>query len=97
MIRHIVLFKLRDGVTADDPRVVTAFGTLAALGPTLPTVRAWETHRCFGSRPVSHDFALISQFADEADLAAYAAHPEHQKVLVLLNEVFTLAVADFVL
>lgn len=95
MIRHIVLFKLRDGFAAGDPKPTAAFGALAALGPTLPTVRAWETHSCFGSRPVSQDFALISEFDDEAGLSAYATHPDHQKVLALLTEVATLAVADF--
>jgi hypothetical protein len=95
MIRHIVLFKLKDGLTRDDPRVTAASSALTALGPTLPPVLSWETHWCFGSRPVSHDFALICDVADEAGLAAYLTDPEHQKVAAALGEVFTLSVGDF--
>jgi hypothetical protein len=97
MIRHIVLFKLKDGLTREDPRVTAASEALAALGPTLPPVLAWETHWCFGSRPVSHDFILVCDVADEAGLKAYLTDPEHQKVAAALNEVYTLSVADFVL
>jgi hypothetical protein len=95
MIRHIVLFKLKDGLTRDDSRVRAATSALTALGPTLPPVLSWETHWCFGARPVSHDFALICDVADEAGLEAYQTDPEHQKVAADLREVFTLAVGDF--
>lgn len=97
MIRHIVLFKLKEGLTRDDPRVQAFSAALTALGPTLAPVLSWETHWCFGSRPVSHDFALICDVADEAGLAAYQADPEHRKVAADLGEVFTLSVGDFVL
>jgi hypothetical protein len=70
---------------------------LTALGPTLAPVLAWETHWCFGSRPVSHDFALVCDVADEAGLRAYLTDPEHRKVAEGLNEVYTLSVGDFVL
>jgi hypothetical protein len=97
MIRHIVLFKLKDGLTRDDPRVQAVSSALTTLGPTLAPVLSWETHWCFGSRPVSHDFALVCDVADEAGLAAYQNDAEHQKVSAELREVFTLAVGDFVL
>jgi hypothetical protein len=96
VIRHIVLFKLKEGLTRDDPRVQASSSALTALGPTLAPVLSWETHWCFGSRPVSHDFALICDVADEAGLAAYQTDPEHQKVAADLREVFTLSVGDFV-
>ena len=97
MIRHIVLFKLKDGVTREDPRVTAVSDALTALGPTLPPVLSWETHWCFGSRPASHNFALVCDVADEAGLQAYLTDPEHQKVAAGLNEVYTLSVGDFVL
>jgi len=77
MIRHIVLFKLKDGLTREDPRVQAASRALAELGPTLAPVLRWETHWCFGTRPVSNDFALICDLADEAALAAYQRDPIH--------------------
>lgn len=97
MIRHIALFKLKDGLTREDPRVQAASSALTALGPEMPTVLEWETHWCFGSRPVSHDFALVCDVADEAGLDAYLSDPEHRKVSADLLEVFTLSVADFTL
>jgi len=96
MIRHIVLFKLKDGLTREDPRVQAASHALAELGPTLAPVLRWETHWCFGTRPVSNDFALICDLADEAALAAYQSDPEHQKVVALLQEVYVFSAADFV-
>jgi len=97
MIRHIVLFKLKDGLTREDPRVTAASDALAALGPSLAPVLSWETHGCLGARPVSHDFALICDVADEAGLRAYLTDPEHQKVAAALYEVYTVSVGDFVL
>lgn len=96
MIRHIVLFKLKDGLTREDPRVQAVSAALTELGPTLGPVLHWETHWCFGSRPVSNDFALICDVADEAGLEAYQTDPEHQKVAAELREVFVLSVGDFV-
>lgn len=95
MIRHIVMFKLLDGFTREHPEVVATRRALADLGPTLPIVRAWEVRECFGERPVSHDFVLISEFDDADDLAAYAVDPDHQKVVARLDQIATPAVADF--
>lgn len=96
MIRHIVLFKLKDGLTREDPRVHAAASALAELGPTLAPVLHWETHWCFGNRPVSNDFALVCDVADEDALAAYQNDPDHQKVAAELREVFLVSAADFV-
>jgi hypothetical protein len=95
VIRHIVMMKLKDGVGRDDPGVVAAADALTALGPTLEPVRHWETHWCFGSRPVSNDFVLICDVDDEAALQAYLSDPEHRKVAAGLAEHFVLSVADF--
>jgi hypothetical protein len=95
VIRHIVMMKLKDGIGRDDPGVVAAADALTALGPTLEPVRHWETHWCFGSRPVSHDFVLICDVDDEAALQAYLSDPEHRKVAAGLAEHFVLSVADF--
>lgn len=95
MIRHIVMFKLKDGACRDDPGAVAAADALTALGPTLEVVRHWETHWCFGSRPVSNEFVLISDFADEAGLQAYQTDPEHRKVAAQLHEYFILSAADY--
>lgn len=95
MIRHIVMFKLKDGVAPDDPGAVAAADALTAFGPTLDVVRHWETHWCFGTRPVSNQFVLISDFDDEAGLQAYQVDPEHRKIAASLNDHFVLSAADY--
>jgi Stress responsive A/B Barrel Domain len=96
MIRHIVLFKLREGLSRADAQVVATREALADLGPTLPMVRAWEVRQCFGDKPASHDFILISEFDDEADLAQYAVDPDHQVVVAKLDSITAgKATADF--
>jgi hypothetical protein len=89
------MMKLKDGLGRDDPGVVAAADALTALGPALEPVRHWETHWCFGSRPVSNDFVLICDVDDEAALQAYLTDPEHRKVAAGLAEHFVLSVADF--
>jgi hypothetical protein len=96
VIRHIALFKLKQGRSREDTQAAAATETLAALGPTLPMVSSWQTSWCFGSRPVSHDFALVCDVADETGLRAYLEDPGHRKAAADMLEVFTLSVADFV-
>lgn len=96
MIRHIVLFKLNPGLTLEDAQVAATRQALTELGPTLPMVRGWEVRECFGDKPASHDFILLSEFDDRADLAAYAVDPEHLKVIAQLDQITAgKAVADF--
>ena len=96
MIRHIVLFKLHEGRSREDAQVVATREALTNLGPTLPMVRGWEVRECFGDKPASHDFILLSEFDNEADRAAYAVDPDHQVVIAQLDQITaTKAVADF--
>lgn len=78
MIHHIVLFRLKPDVTeaAKDAFVEQA---LQVLGP-IPGVRNLRVGHGLGKRAeVSHPLALIMDFDDEASLAAYQVHPEHQR------------------
>ena len=96
MIRHIVLFKLREGLSREDAEVVATREALTNLGPALPMVRAWEVRPCFGDKPTSHDFILISEFDNEADLAQYAVDPDHKAVIAKLDLITAgKATADF--
>lgn len=95
MIRHTVLFKLNEGFTREDEQVLAATEALTAYGAANPLVQSWETHWCFGERPVSHDFLLVCETADEAGLRAYLDDPQHREVAARLGRLFTLAVADY--
>ena len=42
MIRHLVLFKLNEGVRRDDPKVVEGVEAFRALEGKIPEIRFWE-------------------------------------------------------
>jgi len=94
MIRHIVLFKLFDGVTREDPRAAVAFDTLAKLGGVIPELRFWQVGWNISDRDIANDVALIADVNDAGALQRYIAHPEHQAVLPLLREVSSWVVVD---
>jgi hypothetical protein len=56
MIRHVVLFKLNEGVTPEDPSVVAAVKTFSHLGDEIPEVQSWEVGWNITDRPIAYDF-----------------------------------------
>jgi plasmid stabilization system protein ParE len=97
MIRHIVLFTLREGVAAADERVRNAFAELEGLHDKIGLIREWEVGRNFSGRPIAVDYALNSTFDSREDLDAYIGHEAHQAVVVLLKEVCTWVLCDYVI
>lgn len=95
MIRHIVLFTVREGVDRDDPRVASAIDGLRALEGKIGQIRQWEVGVNFSDRPIATDYALVSGFDSRDDLADYIAHPSHREVVALLEPVFTWMVCDY--
>ncbi|WP_030319264.1 Dabb family protein [Streptomyces sp. NRRL B-3229] len=95
MIRHLVLFKLNEGVQRDDPRVVAGEEAFRALDGKIPEIRFWELGWNFSDRPIAYDFAINSGFEDVAALRTYAEHPEHQAGVALWKEFATWVVADY--
>ncbi|MGC5411444.1 Dabb family protein, partial [Streptomyces sp. DT225] len=53
MIRHLVLFKLNDGVERDDPRVVAGAEAFRALEGTVPELEFWECAWNITDRPIA--------------------------------------------
>jgi hypothetical protein len=96
MLKHIVMFKYRDGVAKDDPRVAEAYGMLARLPAQIPEVRAWEHGHNVSGREIAYDLALYSAFDDEAALQRYSDHPAHRAVVGRLREICTWHVVDYV-
>jgi diamine N-acetyltransferase len=90
---HVVLFKLRDrspeaiAKTAEVMRGMK--GKISALQGIEVGVNVVPSARAF-------DIALITRFADQADLELYQAHPIHQDVLGHIQSVMESAAAvDF--
>lgn len=81
MIKHIVLFKMRDDIDASQKETelqVIKAGLEALLG-IVPSLRSMEVG--INCNPAEKfDLALISTFDDLEGLNAYAVHPDHLAV-----------------
>jgi len=95
MIRHLVLFKLAEGVDRTDPRVVEGVEAFRSLDGTIPEIRFWELGWNLSDRPIAYDFAINSGFDDPDALRRYVEHPEHQAGVALWKEFATWVIADY--
>jgi hypothetical protein len=95
MIRHIVLFTLKDGISGDDERVRKAFDELGNLKARIDFIRDWEIGDNFSERPIAVNYGLNASFDTEEDLTRYIGHEAHQAVVVLLKEVCTWVLCDY--
>lgn len=81
MVKHIILWKLKEELSAEEKTAVKAkikegLEGLAGRIPGLLEIRVY-TEGLPGSNV---DLMLDSSFADEAALKGYAVHPEHVAV-----------------
>ncbi|MGW3160754.1 Dabb family protein [Streptomyces sp. NPDC001089] len=95
MIRHLVLFKLDEGVQRDDPRVVEGVAAFRALGGLIPELRFWECDWNITDRPIAYDFAINSAVDDPDALQRYLEHPAHQAGVAPWREFATWVIADY--
>ncbi|WP_030905890.1 Dabb family protein [Streptomyces sp. NRRL F-5126] len=95
MIRHLVLFKLNEGVSHDDPRVAAGVAAFTALGGRVPEVESWEFARNLSDRSNAYDYAINAAVADADALRRYADHPDHQAGVALWREFATWVIADY--
>lgn len=95
MIRHLVLFKLNEGVSRDEARVVDGARAFAELGALVPGVESWEVGWNVTDRPIAYDFAINSSVADTAALARYLEHPAHRAAVAPWTEFATWVIADY--
>lgn len=72
MVKHIVVYKLKEGVDKDKAVKIIA-SVLEPLVGKIPGLQHMEIRRCFNGM----DYALYSEFESQALLAAYAKHPLH--------------------
>ncbi|MGA5900208.1 Dabb family protein [Streptomyces venetus] len=94
MIRHIVLFKFKPGVSWDDPRTQEAERVAAKVGSEVPDLHEWSVGRNISGRPVAYDFAAIGLLDDEEALERYLVHPFHQEAIRLWREISDWVIAD---
>jgi len=89
MIKHIVCFKLKESAEgaskAENARKTKEL--LEGLAKKVPGVQRLEVGINFVEDPAAYDIALYTEFASREALAAYAQHPEHQKVVQFIGKV----------
>ncbi|MGW3651486.1 Dabb family protein [Streptomyces sp. NPDC000878] len=95
MIRHLVLFKLNEGVQRDEPRVVAGADAFRALSGRIDELRFWECAWNITDRPIAYDFAINSAVDDADALKRYLEHPDHQAAAALWREFATWVIADY--
>ncbi len=95
MIRHIVLFKIKDEFKSEIPQLVQAFyGMMGKVDGLLQL----EAGADILHSERSYDLALITVFRDRAAFDAYQTHPAHMPVKKRMHEVRETSVAcDFLM
>ena len=74
MVKHIVLYTLKEGVNKDEAVKLIA-SVLEPLVGKIPGLLHMEIRRAY----VGMDYALYSEFESREALAAYATHPRHEE------------------
>jgi hypothetical protein len=88
MVKHIVLWKLKDAAGGRTRSANAAFikQTLEALRGVIPGLLRIEVGMDFSATADSSDLALVCEFETRAALAAYQEHPAHKAVMPLILE-----------
>lgn len=89
MIKHIVLWTFGDRAAGRDKaaNVAEVKRRLDECRDLVPGMGAFELTAPQPPLEASFDLLLYSEFADASALRAYVAHPAHQAVVALINEV----------
>jgi len=88
MVKHIVLFKLKD--QGDRERALAA---MRGMRGKIDGLLDLEAGADFLSSERSYDIALICTLRDRAALDYYQEHPAHQPVKKLMHEIRVSSVA----
>lgn len=84
MIKHIVLFKFKAETTqAQRQALVDALNTLPGR---IPEIKGWQVVPSVPGRPPRfYHMALFADFDDVAAVDRYIEHPEHRRVVELVE------------
>lgn len=82
MVRHIVMWKFREGAEKEADAFLSG---LRALSGVIPQLRKCEVGKNIGAN--NYDAVLVSEFDSMADLAAYQVDPRHVAVVALCKPI----------
>ncbi|WP_339738559.1 Dabb family protein [uncultured Sunxiuqinia sp.] len=87
MINHVVLFKLKGYPEAEKEAVLSKIKeALESLKDKIEQVKYLEVGLNYELNAKSYDVCLISHFESVSDLDIYRVHPDHLKVVELVQE-----------
>lgn len=90
-LRHIVLFRIRDGITED--QIAVAIEALAALS-VIPGLIEWTVRRSLDERKGTM-IVENALFENSDALAAFALHPQHAASAALLRTIADWWIGDY--
>lgn len=79
MVRHVVMFTFKDGVTESQIEAYAA--AIRNLPSVIPQIRDYKLGRDIGVNPGNFAMVVCGDFDSAADYIAYRDHPEHQRVI----------------
>ncbi len=91
MIKHILLFKLKDeaeGCTKAE-NIIKAKALVEGMNGKIPGLLKVEVGTDYSSVDDSADMALYSEFESREALQVYANHPEHTAVLPFIRAIIS--------
>lgn len=94
-MRHLVLFKLKPGISRTDSRVVEGINSMKELKSKIKEIKVLECGPNFSERPIAVDIGLYTLFASKEDLEIYLKHPAHQELVKNWKELADWTIADF--
>jgi len=85
MIRHIVLFKIKDFSSESEKNEASqnVLATFRSLIGQIPQIRQFRVEPDCVHEPFSYDVIIDSVFDSVEDLKAYQAHPAHIEAVAL--------------
>ncbi len=83
MIKHIVMFRLEG--EGKEQAAAQFKKAIEALPASVPQLKSAEVGIDLGHISGNWDIVLTAECADEADLAAYSAHPDHLACVAIIK------------
>jgi hypothetical protein len=89
MIKHIVMFKLKEWAEDSDKaaNIEALKAKLEALPGQIEEIKFFEVGINFIEASVAYDLVLVSEFESKEALYIYQKHPEHLKVADFVGKV----------
>ena len=89
MIKHIVMFKLKESALgrSKNENLQELKILLESLQENIPVVKCLEVGINMGKSASASDIALYSEFDDMKALEDYRIHPEHVKIVEFIDKV----------